>query len=143
MEVIVHILAPIGVIAIVAVFFVFYSQIWESTTREPWTYILRRNDWLSAPIIAVVVASLGVVTWQTPWWLSWLPVFLSFVVALLAHVDWSGLRAGEIHRPTAWRCAEELKQHSTTAAAWLEQRLIDEGHPYAGSDRKGQRRGLS
>ena len=142
MALLVHILAPIGLIVLLSAFFALYSRIWKGTTREPWTYILRRNDWLSAPIVVAASSSLGVAAWQLPWWLSWLPVFLFFAAALWAHVDWAGLRAGEIHAPTAWRCTEELRAHSTVAATWLEARLLATGHPYAPSDRSGRRRGL-
>jgi hypothetical protein len=138
-----HGLLPLGPILVIVVFFVLYDRvIWPRTTREPWTYIVRRNDWLSVPIIVVALAALGVTTWQAPWWLAWLPVFLVFVIAFWAHIDWGGIRAGEIHKPTAWRCAEELRAHSPAAADWLEQQLGQAGHPYARSDRTGQRRGL-
>ena len=138
-----HGLLPLGPIVLLGIFFVAYNRrIWPKTTGEPWTYILRRNDWLSAPIVAVALAALGVVTWQTPWWLAWLPVFLAFVVALWAHIDWAGIRAGQVHRPTAWRCAHELEQHSAAAAKWLEERLDQKGHPYERGDRSGERRGF-
>ena len=131
-----HGLLPLGPLIIMGVFFALYQRfIWPRTTGEPWTYILRRSTWLSLPIMVTAVAILGVVTWQVPWWLAWLPVFFAFVIALWAHIDWAGLRAGEIHRPTAWRCAEELRSYSTKAADWLEQTLKDKGHDYQKGDR--------
>ena len=137
-----HGLLPLAPILIIGLFFGFYKLIWKATTGEPWTNILRRNDRLSIPIIVVAIATLGVVTWGVPWWLAWLPVFLTFVAVLWAHVDWAGLRWGAIHRPTAWRCVEELKGYSPLAADWLEQQLVAKGHPYERSDRTGEQRGL-
>ena len=53
-----HGLLPLGPIVLLGIFFVAYNRrIWPKTTGEPWTYILRRNDWLSAPIVAVALAA--------------------------------------------------------------------------------------
>ena len=40
-----HGLLPLGPIVVIGAFFVLYDRvIWPRTTREPWTYIVRRND---------------------------------------------------------------------------------------------------
>ncbi|MEE8518198.1 MAG: hypothetical protein V3S98_03625 [Dehalococcoidia bacterium] len=143
MTLLVQVLAPLGVLLIVGLFFLWYEKLWRATTREPWTYIVRRNGLLSIPIAITAVAALGVMVWQSPWWLSWLPVFLVFVAAFWAHIDWGGLRAGDVHRPTAWRCEHELRQHSANEADWLKQRLEAEGHCYARTNRKDIREGVA
>ena len=137
--------APVIIFGVVALF---YSRIWGALTQEPFTNIMRRKALLSIPVAVVALAFLGTVVWAIGWqwddgWmLAWAPTLTVGLWALWAHVDWAGIRWGAIHRPTAWRCAEELRSFSVPAAEWLETQLNNKGFLYEPSDRSDDRRGL-
>jgi hypothetical protein len=142
MELAVRIGAPLAVIVGVALFGLNYRKIWRHTTREPWTYILRRNKVFTYIISGVGLTGLVAASYFIDWWLSWLPVSLIGVATFWAHIDWAGIRAGEVHEPTAWRCAFELKNFSPEASQWLQDRLVATEHGYERSNRNSDQWGL-
>lgn len=73
-----------------ALMFEYYEPLYEETTGEPYTHIMRRNPWL-LPAIAFPV--MGAAVWRVPfqWWgrilLVWVVGGLWF---LAGHIYWGG-----------------------------------------------------
>ena len=140
----IRILVPIGIWAVLGLWMVFlYPRLAMATTGEYWTNIIRRNSGrLAFPIIGV---ALGLLAWGSRGvYPETYGVIIGFYGVLVGHFYWAGLRPGEIHRPTSWRCVEELSSAGhTDAAKFLGDRLEALEYSYAASDRHGTRRGLS
>ena len=120
----IRILVPIGIWAVLGLWMVFlYPRLAMATTGEYWTNIIRRNSGrLAFPIIGV---ALGLLAWGSRGvYPETYGVIIGFYGVLVGHFYWAGLRPGEIHRPTSWRCVEELSSAGhTDAAKFLGDRL--------------------
>lgn len=140
-------LLPFVPVIIFGVVALFYRLIWGALTQEPFTNIMRRKAWLSIPIAIVALAFLGTVVWAIGWqWHDgWMLAGANTHGGPLGSMGSCGLggyKMGAIHRPTAWRCAEEVRSFSVPAAEWLETQLNTKGFLYEPSDRSGAMRGL-
>ena len=150
----------IGATALVLVlFFLFYERIWKSITDEPFTNLLRRNKLRSFVLILAGTAAGGGLAYLSlprAWpWYTWVVVAMGFVWILTGHIFWAGMRWGAIHKPTAWRCVEELRLMAVAleegperasladASEKLGARLEEEGYEFRSPTRHGDRRGLA
>ena len=131
---------------VLLIFFLNYRSIWEATTQEPFTNILRRNKLRFSFIIPVGLAAAGGLVYLSlprAWpWYTWVVVAMGFVWIFIGHIFWAGIRWGAIHTPTAWRCVEELKLMAAAleqgpqqrqlelASEELGARLIELGYPF-------------
>ena len=145
-----RILLVIAVPAAALPFMIFvYPPLAKFMVGEYLTNIIRRNKLEFVPVILLPLAFL--VWWGVqyePWSMEW-PWGEFFGVVVLAygvvvgHFYWAGLRLGAIHRPTAWRCVEELRQHNMAEAAGiLSDRLKAKGHAFQAPDRHGKPQGF-
>ena len=94
-------------------FFIFYQPLWENTTREPFTYILRRHRARFSFIILIGIAAAGGLIYLSlprAWpWFTWVVLAIAFLWLFIGHIFWAGIRWGRIHAATAWRCVEEIR----------------------------------
>ena len=143
-------LLVVGLALVVLPFLVFaYRPLAIFSVGEFWTNIIRRNKIVFLP---AVFAPIGVLawwgihyrlgSWDWPWGEFYGTVVLLYGV-LVGHFYWAGLRPGAIHRPTAWRCVEELRQNDMAPAAdYLKAQLEAKGHEFEAPDRHGNPRPL-
>ena len=151
-----------GLVVGLFLFFLFYRPIWEATTREPFTNILRRNRYRFSIIIVCGVAAAGGVwahsvhyrDWSAWPYYTWVVVAMAFIWVFVGHIFWAGLRWGAVHAPTAWRCQHQLtlkaeslepgpeRDGMASAAVELERCLDSLDIPFRGPDRGRERRGL-
>ena len=140
-------------------FFIFYRPLWENTTREPFTYILRRHRARFSFIILIGIAAAGGLIYLSlprAWpWFTWVVLAIAFLWLFIGHIFWAGIRWGRIHASTAWRCVEEIRLIAESveegpkregmefASAELGRRLEAIEIPFRGSDRTRKPRGIA
>jgi hypothetical protein len=126
-----------------------YPPLAMATTREAWTHIVRRNKvqflGLTVPALVILVwwgGQYGPLQWFWTGGATYSVTTFAYGV-LMGHFYWAGVNPAKIHRPTAWRCVEELKGGGFDQAAdHLAAALDAKGYPFAPSDRHGRRRPL-
>lgn len=112
MDVLIRIVVPVGILAALAVFFVFYDRLWQALTDEPFTYIIRRNKWRFSFILALAG---GLIAWgvlDNKGLSSETYGLLTLLYGVLVgHFYWCSCRPGKIHAPTAYRLLDNFRDN--------------------------------
>ena len=139
--------------------FIFSRPLWENTTREPFTYILRRHRARFSFIVLIGIAAAGGLIYLSlprAWpWFAWVVLAIAFLWLFIGHIFWAGIRWGRIHAAAAWHCVEEIRliaesveggskrERMEFASAELGRRLEVIEIPFRPSYRTGKPRGIA
>ena len=65
-----------------------YAAVWQPTTQQPFTFIMRDNPWLLIIPAVAVTLSVGLLTPLTNWWRAGAMYLALTIGIVLGHVFW-------------------------------------------------------